>query len=268
MPRKTIPPPEVRTALVISLSQAKDRVYRQLEKGSEILNLDIKTEAELQQAEAKHRIWSDYTKELLRQMFNTGEVARKFTLSPGVTFLRLEKPPLYREIESFRRDVQKELERLASVYEQLELFPVSPMGTTQTIEEADRSPSAPPSSASVTINNYGTINNPQIQQGTVKSSQEFIAIDASADIGPLLDHLVQAVEHMCSTLPSEVARQALQDLSVFKGEATSDAPRKEWWQLSADGLKKAAKDVGEIGKPVIDLVSRILPLLIAISNNK
>ncbi|MGI0015923.1 MAG: hypothetical protein ACREBU_21090 [Nitrososphaera sp.] len=267
MAKKTTPPTKVRTVLIVSLSQARDRVYRQLEKGSEILKTEIKTEEELQQAEAKHRSWSDYTEELLKQMFNTEEVARKFTGIFGTAFSGGGKPPLYKEIELFRRDVQRDLERLASVYEQLELFPISPTGTTP-IEEAGSFPDTSPRSASVTINNYGTIYNPQIQQGTTKSSQEIIATGASTDIRPLLDQLAQAVENMSSALPDEIARQARQDLSVFMGEATGNTPRSEWWQLSADGLKKAAADIGEIGKPVIDLVSRIVPLLIAISNAK
>src|SRR5262245_12682991 len=183
MTRKTTPPPKVRTGLLIPLNQARERVYRQLDDGSEILRTEIKTEEELCQAEARHRSWSDYTEELLKQIFNTEEVARQFT-GIGFGFLGGVKPPLHKEIESFRRDIQRDLEQLASIYEKLELFPIAPTGMAQ-IEEASVSHDPNPHSTSVTVNNYGTIYNPQIQQGTTNSSQEIIAAGTSADIKPL-----------------------------------------------------------------------------------
>jgi hypothetical protein len=265
MAKKTIQPPKVKTVLLILLDQAREQVYRQLDKGSKILKIEIKTEEELHQAEAKHRSWSGYTEEMLKQMFNTEEVARKFTGTIGISVLGGGKPPLYKEIESFRRDVQWYLERLASVYEQLELFPVSPTGVVQP-EEVNPPSDSFPHSANVIIHNYGTIYNPQLQQGTTTSSQQIIGAGTSDDIKSLVEQLTQAVENMSSALPEEIVRQVKQNLVVLTGEATSKSPRKEWWQLSVEGLKKAATDVGEIGKPVIELVARIVPLLLAVAH--
>lgn len=267
MTRKTLPPPKVRTVLLVPLDQARERVYRQLEKGSEILKIEIKTEEELHQAEARHSSWSDHTGELLRQMFNTEELVRKFTGSFGAAFFGDGKPPLDKDIQAFRGDVQKDLERLAVVYEQLESFPVSPADPAQP-EGTSLPPEPAPRSPSVTIDNYGTIYNPQTRQPTSKPSPEIIGAGASATIQPLLRQLTRAVENMSLALPKESARQVNQDLSVFAGEASSSSPRKEWWQLSADSLKKSAASVGAVGKPVTELVTRIMPLLVASSKAK
>ncbi len=264
MARKAAPPPYIRPELLISLEQARERVYRQLEKGDEISKVEIRSEEELRDAEVKQRAWSEYTKEMLKQVFNTHEVAHKFAGVGGGVYFGLNKPPLHARIESFRQDIQKELQRLASVYEQLELFPVLQTGGAPR-QDAVRATSDPPQTTSVTINNYGTINNPQIQQGVTNSSQKITAAGDSRELQSLLQQLAQAVEQMVASLPDEIAHQVRQDLSVFRAEASSPTPRKAWWQLSADDLKKAAQDVGEIGAPVLDLVSRILPMLLALN---
>lgn len=264
MAKKTTPQPKVKTVLLVPLDEARERVYRQLDKGNEILNIEIKNEEELRQAKARHSSWHGYTEELLKQLSNTDQIARKFAGGFAAVAVWSGTPPLQEEIRTFRNMVQRNMERLASVYEQLELFPIEPVGMPK--EEVSASRDISSRSERVTINNYGTIYNPQIQQGTTKSSQEITS--ASTDIQTLLDQLAQAVENMSLALPTEIARQVQQDLSVLVGEANSNVARKEWWQLSAEGLKKAATDVGEIGKPVLELVSQIVPLLLAISNAK
>lgn len=263
MAKKTTPQ-SVKTYLLIPLDQAQERVYRQLEKGQEILNIEIRNEDELNQTKAKYSSWHGYTEELLKQLSNTDQIARKFAGGFEAVAIWARTPQLHEEIYDFHKIVQRGLERLASVYEQLELFPVATPETPKA--EVSASPTTSSRSESVTINNYGTIYNPQIQQGTKNSSQEITS--TQADIEVLLGKLTEAVKQMSLTLPEDVARQVQQDLLVLVGEARSNAARKEWWQLSADGLKKAAKNIGEIGSPVIELVSQIVPLLIAISSAK
>ena len=45
-------------------------------------------------------------------------------------------------------------------------------------------------------------------------------------------------------------------------EAARRNPRREWWELSLEGLKDAAASVKDIGQPVIDTVKMLVPLLI------
>jgi hypothetical protein len=59
----------------------------------------------------------------------------------------------------------------------------------------------------------------------------------------------------------ERAKKAVADLRNLTEEVTSESPRREWWQLSAKGIKEAAKAAGAIGKTVIDLLGKLLPLL-------
>ncbi len=81
------------------------------------------------------------------------------------------------------------------------------------------------------------------------------------DLKEMIKNLAKEVAKMSEALPDELAQQATRDLEVLTAEATGMAPRKQWIELSAEGLKQAATNIGEIGKPVLELVARILPLL-------
>lgn len=87
----------------------------------------------------------------------------------------------------------------------------------------------------------------------------------SDDLKTTLKNLAIAVGKMSEGLPDAQAKEAARDLETLTGEATSSSPRRRWWELSIEGLKKAAQDVGEIGKPVLELASQIVPLLLAAS---
>jgi hypothetical protein len=58
------------------------------------------------------------------------------------------------------------------------------------------------------------------------------------------------------------AKELTRDLAMFTNEATSDKPRRKWWELSLEGIKKPCAAVGEIGKTVNGLAEKIGPFLI------
>jgi hypothetical protein len=93
------------------------------------------------------------------------------------------------------------------------------------------------------------------------SFNRVIAAEISHELKDTLTDLTKAVARMSQSLPEEMAQQATRDLETLTAGATSKTPRKRWLRLSAEGLKRAAENVGAIGKPVLELVARILPLL-------
>jgi hypothetical protein len=60
------------------------------------------------------------------------------------------------------------------------------------------------------------------------------------------------------------AEQVANDLQTFTNEATSEKPRRKWWELSAEGMKEAANTVGEIGVSVLETLEKISPILASI----
>jgi internalin A len=80
----------------------------------------------------------------------------------------------------------------------------------------------------------------------------------------LKDYLKQLNENialLCKNLPDEKVEDLIDDYERFTKEVTKEKPKKKWYELSADGLMSAAKSVGELGKPIIDLIKNILNIL-------
>ena len=101
----------------------------------------------------------------------------------------------------------------------------------------------------------------QVAADTIKDSFNSIPESAPVELKKHLTELNAAVLEMCKSLPQERQKQVAEDLRTLTNEATSSAPRKRWYELSADGLVDAAKAVGEIAKPVVAATSAVLKLL-------
>jgi hypothetical protein len=87
------------------------------------------------------------------------------------------------------------------------------------------------------------------------------ATTADPNLKKLLEQLCAQVEKLLPALPPDQQAQAKQDLSTFVAEATSDKPRRKWYELSAEGLVEAAKACGNMAGPVAQAVGAILPIL-------
>jgi hypothetical protein len=88
---------------------------------------------------------------------------------------------------------------------------------------------------------------------------------ASDELKTLLRDLSVAVEKMMEHLPKEERDDAAEDRDKLIEQAVQEKPKRKWWSVSVDGLSKAAENLGEIGKPVLDIVAQIVPLLTILS---
>lgn len=89
--------------------------------------------------------------------------------------------------------------------------------------------------------------------------------DISEDLKDLLKELSRQTGIISEQLPEEIASEAARDLEALTAEVTSKKPRKQSWELSLNGLKNAAKTAGEIGKPILEIAAKLVPLLTGIS---
>jgi GTPase SAR1 family protein len=76
-----------------------------------------------------------------------------------------------------------------------------------------------------------------------------------------LEQLTQAVNAMLPHLSAEEAENAKDDLQHLKDELQKPKPNKKWYSVSIEGLIQAARNLDELGKPVISLAGKILELL-------
>ncbi len=115
----------------------------------------------------------------------------------------------------------------------------------------------------VTLGDGATIHGDFVVANSIKDSFNKVSSSSAPDeLKSLLEKLTTAVGKMTEQLPKETAQQVARDLDTLVAEATSPTPRKQWWQLSIEGLKKAAQDIGEIGKPVLELAAPLVSLLL------
>jgi len=77
-----------------------------------------------------------------------------------------------------------------------------------------------------------------------------------------LQRLASQVGTLVEKLEPDTAQKAADALETLTKEAARPKPRREWWELSLEGLKDAAASVRDIGQPVIETVKTLVPLLV------
>lgn len=87
------------------------------------------------------------------------------------------------------------------------------------------------------------------------------AAKAPDDLRQKLEALTLEVANLVKELPPEKAESVSKDLSALTAEAVSTNPRRQWYELSANGILEAAKTVAELAAPVTTAVKAVLALL-------
>lgn len=217
--KKTPPAPKPKTALIIPLDDARERISKRLDKGNEILQMEIRNEEDLRQVKAEHRKWSDYTTTLLEQMFNTDEIAHGFAGYGGWATV-LGEIPFHKEKTLFRDRVRRDIERLTSIYERLEVYPVI-LGEAHPDEDATRRAQDTPSSVGVTFNIDKMIGS-QIQQGTYQSTQ--VATFSQGDLHTIAE-FIQTLKGRLPELQVEHAKKEEIEAEIASVEVQLNSPR-------------------------------------------
>lgn len=99
---------------------------------------------------------------------------------------------------------------------------------------------------------------------TTGDQNEITATTTIALANPInqeLDRLTKLVEELTRHLPALQAQNAKDDMESLKREVARSQPRRSWYELSAEGLKDAAKAVTSIGPDVVKSVETVLKLL-------
>ena len=85
------------------------------------------------------------------------------------------------------------------------------------------------------------------------------------DIKTLLSQLLREVTAISKQVPQNKAGETetmVRDAEALTKEVTSTKPRRRWYEVSLDGLKQSALNIGEIAKPILDIVGKLRPLLL------
>jgi hypothetical protein len=118
----------------------------------------------------------------------------------------------------------------------------------------------------IRIGEGAEISAPVVIADSIQNSFNSLAqSDLNAELKTLLDQLLQAVNQVnkdASPDQAETAEAMARDAETLVKEATSSQPRRQWYQMSVEGLEQAAISVGKIAEPVLEIVTQLLPLLV------
>jgi predicted nucleotide-binding protein len=118
--QQTFPSP---LRLRVPAGEARQRIAERIEKGKELLKLQITSPEKLEQARNDYHKWSDYNTELLKQLFSNESIANEY--SSGIAFAVSGETSFYEELKEFLSDVKEKIHRLESISERLELIPLA-----------------------------------------------------------------------------------------------------------------------------------------------
>lgn len=104
----------------IPKEEAEQKLKERIEKGKELLNIQITNELQLDEAKKEYRKWNDYNFEYLRRIFSTDEEAEKYNSPLHYAFLLDSN--LGRDIRDFFDDIKEKIHRLDSLLERIDLI--------------------------------------------------------------------------------------------------------------------------------------------------
>jgi hypothetical protein len=97
---------------------------------------------------------------------------------------------------------------------------------------------------------------------TTHVNQRLNESGANDDVKQLVSQLTARIAAIDPTVNPAKVRAMADDLKTLSDEVSKPEPRRKWYELSLDGIKEAAQTIGEIGKPVIETVLKLVPLLV------
>jgi len=88
----------------------------------------------------------------------------------------------------------------------------------------------------------------------------------NAELRDALARLTTQLGSLLGNLEPDTAQKAADALETLTKEVARPKPRRQWWELSLEGIKEAAASVRDIGKPIVETVGMLVPLLAAVSS--
>lgn len=111
---------KVPSKLKIPKEEAEQKLKERIEKGKELLNIQITNVLQLDEAKKEYRKWNDYNFEYLRRIFSTDEEATKYKrYGGGVIHMN---PSLGLQVNDYVDDVKEKIHRLDSLVERIDLI--------------------------------------------------------------------------------------------------------------------------------------------------
>lgn len=116
----------------------------------------------------------------------------------------------------------------------------------------------------VTVSGQGNIVNVADYMSNVTNTvnQTLSQSSAPAEVQELVKTLTKQIEELANKIDPATTQQMGSDVETLSKEIASAKPRRKWYEVSLEGLKEAAEAVGELGKPILQTIKALSPLLL------
>ena len=110
--------------LTIPQGEARQRIAERIEKGRGLLEAQTSSVSRLEELQDDYYKWSDYNKELLKQIFSNDSLSEEYSHWVS-SFGFIGDRNFAEKVEKVHDDLQEKIRRLESISERLELIPIS-----------------------------------------------------------------------------------------------------------------------------------------------
>lgn len=109
-----------RPTLQMPRAQAEEGIRRQIEKGKQLLQVQIRNDDELRKARSEYRKWSDYNVDFLKLIIDTNDFVDSYNIGAVGFFITRS---FLEQVKDHYSYVEEKVNRLDSILERLALFP-------------------------------------------------------------------------------------------------------------------------------------------------
>lgn len=110
------------TTLQTSQRDAYKKIDERINKGNQLLEVNITDSARLNSARADRRRWHDFNKELLAQLFSDDRLSKEYERNSRIAVMSVGYSSLHEQIRDYKESIKRRLNALISIQERLELF--------------------------------------------------------------------------------------------------------------------------------------------------
>lgn len=145
--QQVTPPP---LKLMSSRDEAKGRLGERVEKGLELKQRKVDTREAYDLLLKDYQKWDAFNNELLKQLFNTDELAQEYSFW-GVGSIAMREPSLGEKIADAYKKVDSKIHRIDSIIERVELIPIDESKKSESFQSSDSAAEKQPRSKKVFV---------------------------------------------------------------------------------------------------------------------
>lgn len=107
--------------LLCPIEEANSKLRERIIKGQEIINIQISSQQDLDNANEKYINWNVYNKDLINGLFSTDKLTKEYNFEPLIPIYGRDL--IFKDkVLEFHKELNEKINRIESIIERLELY--------------------------------------------------------------------------------------------------------------------------------------------------